>query len=866
VTRRHDESRLREELDAHLQMQTAENVRAGMSPEDGRRQAILEFGPVESIKDRWRDEQRLPAMDDFIQDVRYAFRQFRKAPIFALTAIVSLTAGIGASAAVFTIVERLLLRPLPVSKPHELVYVIDERILTQPSPRFSYPFYTALRENTVVNGLAARVAMPLNVTVDGQTVRAGGELVSGNYFSVVGASTGAGRPLSAEDDRTPGAHAVAVISEPFWKRTFTADPAIVGRRVNLNGQPFSIVGVVANGFTGTDIGLPADLWIPLAMQREVGLNRFTDARTNWLEMIGRLRTGQDRAQAADGLNRYSQERASEFPAQTSARLFVLTPGDKGSSPARGDRRTALLGLFALTGLALALACVNVACLAAVRSAGREREMAIRLAIGARRSRLERQLLTEGLALAALGGLAAVLIAPSTARALGAAQANGLRIEPVPDARIVAFTLFMSALAGIVVALVPILVSRKVKLAQGAEGSRTSFGVAGRRPAAHDCIVALQIAMALSMLISAALLVQSLRGLNSVDPGFRADNLLLASLDPKAAGYDSDRIDGFWRTAIEQVRKIPSIQSVSLARTVPLAPGRQRQPWTNPASGESIEIDTNFVGPSYFQTLGIPVLSGRAFDDTDRRASRHVVIVNEHLARAFWPEQDPIGKGLRLSEAGRPTAEVVGVVRDVKYRDLRGEAGPMIYRPILQTRSTDAMTLHVRTAGDPEALVNAIRLAIHSLDRNVPLFEVTTLQDQLDSSFAQTRQAAVLTGTFGILALFLSVVGVYGVTALAVSRRTRDIGIRLALGARGGHIIQTIGTRVAALIASGLLLGLLGSFALQRVTGTLVFGVTTGDAVTFAWMAAMLALVSLLACAIPVRAATRVDALAAIRHE
>ena len=464
TTRRHDEARLREELEAHLEMQTAENIHAGMSPDDARRQAVLKFGPVEAIKASWRDEQVLPAMDDFLQDVRYAFRQLRRAPVFALTAIFSLAAGIGANAAVFTIVERLLLRPLPVSKPHELVYVSDERVLTQPSPRFSYPFYAALRENTVLNGVAARVAMPLNVMVDGHTVRAGAELVSGNYFNVVGASTGAGRPLSSVDDRTPGAHPVAVISEPFWKRTFASDLAIVGRRIDVNGQPFSIVGVTANGFTGTDIGLPADLWIPLAMQRELGVNRFTDARTNWLEMIGRLRSGQDRAQAADALNRHSQQRASGLAAQALSRPFVLMPGDKGSSPARGDQRTALLGLFALTGLALALACVNVACLAAVRSAGREREIAIRLAIGARRSRLERQLLTESLVLPALGGIAAVMIAPSTARALVAAQSTGLRIEPVADLRVVAFVLIMSVLAGIIVGLVPILVSRKVKLA------------------------------------------------------------------------------------------------------------------------------------------------------------------------------------------------------------------------------------------------------------------------------------------------------------------------------------------------------------------------------------------------------------------
>jgi predicted permease len=866
TAKRNDERRLREELQLHLEMQAAENVRAGMPPEEARRQAAVTFGPIEAIKDSYRDEQRLPALDALLQDTRYAFRQLRKSPLFAATATLSLAAGIGANAAVFTVVERALLRPLPVSNPHELVYVTDERVLTQHSPRFSYPFYAVLRDNTALNGVAARVSTPLNATLNGQTMRASGELVSGNYFHVLGAATEMGRPLLPEDDRTPGAHPVAVISEPFWRRTFDADPAVVGRTVLLNGHTFTIVGVAAKRFTGTDIGLPAEIWIPLAMQREVGRNLSTEARTNWLEIVGRLRAGQSREQAAQALTQYFQQRASELPPQAAVRLFILVPGDKGSTPVGREQRSALMVLFALSGLALALACVNVACLAAVRSAGREKEIAIRLAIGASRSRVERQLLTESLVLAALGGIAAVLIAPWTARVLVAGQFTGLRIEATSPPRVLMFALVVSFLAGIAVALVPIVASRRVKFVQASEGSCTGLVTAGRRPTAHDAIVATQIALALSMLISAALLVESLRSLRSVDPGLRADNLLLASLDPKAAGYESDRVNGFWRAALERIENLPGVENVSLAGTVPLAPGRQRQPWLNPASGEKITMDTNFVGPRYFRTLGIPVLSGRDFDGDDRRGARHVVIVNERLARTFWPQQDPIGKGLPVPESGNPTAEVIGVVRDVKYQDLKGDAGPMIYRPVLQTRSTDSMVLHVRAAVEPGAIVNQIRLAIHDIDRNVPLFQITTLEEQLDSSFAQTRQAALLSGTFGIVALLLSSIGVYGVTALAVRRRTRDIGIRVALGARRRHIVQAIGARVVVLITAGLCLGLLGSFAFTRLTGTLLFGVSPGDATTFASMAAVLGLVSLLAFCIPVRAATRLDAVAAIRHQ
>jgi len=803
------------------------------------------------------------AVDDVLQDVRYAFRQLRKAPLFTVTATMSLALGIGANAGVFTVIERALLRPLPVWNPDQLVYVSDERILTQPSPRFSYPFYTILRDNNVLAGVTARVGGGMNATVDRQIVRVTGELVSGSYFGVLGATTGMGRPLSPADDRSPGAHPVAVISHRFWQRTFGADPFVVGRHIELNRHTFSIVGVAARGFGGTDVGSPTDIWLPMAMQRELGRDLMTEARTNWLEIIGRLNAGMTREEAAEQLTAHVQRRRAELPPQVDTRRIVLVAGDRGSSGVRRELGPALAVLMALTVLALALACINVASLISVRSAAREKEIAIRLSLGASRSRLTRQLLTEGLVLAALGGSAGLLVAPWAARLLLASQSRPLDIDASLDARILMFGLVVSVLTGILVSLAPVLASRNLRLA---ECTADCSPRVSRRLTTHDLIVMLQIAMALAMLVSAALFVQSLRSLDSVDPGFRADNLLLASLDPKTAGYDSSRIEGFWRSTLERVRQIPGVQHVSLAGTVPLASGRQRQPWQHPASGEKFELDTNFVGPRYFRTLDVPLLRGREFGDEDVRTSRPVVIVNERLAAMFWPEQDPIGKGIRLPDAGKPVAEVIGVVRDVKYRDLRGEAGPMFYRPVLQTRSVDAMTLHVRSSGDRAALVSAIRLAIQSIDRNVPLFQVTTLEEQLDASFAQTRQAAWMTGVFGMLALLLSGIGVYGVTALAVSRRTRDIGIRRALGARPRDIIRTIGGRVIVLVAAGLGVGLLGSLGLTRVTGTLLFGVTVSDSVTVAGMAGLLALVSLAACSIPLRAATRLDALAAIRRE
>jgi predicted permease len=863
---RQREDRLAEELAEHLALLTAEYIRAGFSPHDARRRAWQKLGPVESVRASYREEQGLPVLDDLLHDIGKTLRQLRKNPLFTLTATASLAMGIGATAGVFTVVERVLLRPLPVARPHELVYITDERILTQPSPRFSYPFYEILRDNDVLDGTAARSTVSVNATVDGQPIRIRGELVSGNYFSVVGAGTHMGRPLSPEDDVTPGAHAVAVISDAFWRRSFASNPSAIGSSVQVNEQLFTIVGIATKGFAGMDVGVSTDVWLPMTMQRSVGRDLLTDARTNWLEIVGRLSSGLQRGSAAAELTKYLENRAPELATQPASRRLILMPGARGSSPIRDELAPALTILMGLAALAVVLAGVNVASLVAVRCAAREREFAIRLTLGAPRSRVGRQLLTEALVLAMLGGAAALLIAPWIARGLAAFQRYPLDIDSSLDLRVIALGILVSVLTGFGVAQTPLLVARKVSLVHGSGHGGARPALRPGRLSAHELVLILQIALSLAMLVGAALFAQSVRTLSSVDPGFRADSLILASLDPKAAGYDASRIDGFWRSTLERVGAVPGVQDVSIARVVPLGPDRQRQPWTSVSSGEKVEIDTNFVGPRYFRTLEIPLVGGREFDERDGRPASPVVIVNERLARMFWPDQDPIGKGIRLPDSGNRLAEVVGVVRDVKYRDLVGETEPMFYRPALQTYSTDAMTLHVRASSDPASLVDALRAEIQSIDRNVPLFRVTTLDEQLNVSFAQTRQAAMLTGIFGLAALLLSGLGVYGVTSLAVARRTRDIGIRMALGAQSRDIARTVGGRASKLVLTGIGIGLLAALAFTQLAGSLLLGVTAADSLEFAEMAALLAFVSLVGVAIPVRRAMRQDVVAAIHHD
>ena len=460
-----------------------------------------------------------------------------------------------------------------------------------------------------------------------------------------------GRTFTSEDDRTPGAHAVAIISDGFWRRNFASDPSVLGRDLQVNNHSYTIVGVAARGFSGTDVGSPTDIWLPMMMQAQVGRNFLTDARTNWLEMIGRLTSDRSAESAGAELTAFLQRRAPDLMTVFPDRRITLVPGGKGNSGVRRELGPALRLLLALTVLALVLACVNVASLLAVRSAAREKEVAVRLALGAGRSRLARQFLTETLVLAVLGGAAGLLIAPWATRLIIASQPHPLGIDTSLDIRLFLFGLAVSVLTGLFVGQAPILASRKVGLTQAFASA--SWPRLSSRVTVHDLIVTFQIAMSLTMLISAALLVQSLRSLDSVDPGFRADDVLLISLDPKAAGYDSNRMRGFWRDTLERVSLVPGVESVSLAGTVPLAPGRQRQPWFDEISGREIEIDTNFIGPRYFRTLDIPLLSGREFDERDQQTSRPVVIINERLAKLFWPGQDPIGKSARL--AGPNTA-------------------------------------------------------------------------------------------------------------------------------------------------------------------------------------------------------------------
>ena len=867
------ERRLREEMEHHLALQIDEFLGAGLSPREARRQALIKFGGVSSVAADWRDEQRLPIVDRLTQDIRYAVRQLRRSPLFTATATIALAVGIGANAAIFTLIDRMFLRPLPVSHPERLVLIGDQRSQTQQRPAmFSYPFSVALRRTDVLAGIASRSGVAINVASDGRAARARGELVSGDYFRVVSAGTSIGRPLTADDDRTPGAHPVVVISDRFWRETFDADPSILGRLLRINTTSFTIVGVAAPAFTGIDVGLPTDVWIPMAMQREVGRSFLTDARSTWLELIGQLKPDQTLEAAAAALTAaVEQLTAAEPPVgpdPAPARRLVLQSGVNGKATAWRTVGSSLTLLMALAGLTLVLECFTIASLLIVRSLARQKETAVKLALGARRSHLISQCFTETLLLAVVGGTAGVIVAPWVTGLLVASQGAELSLDTQVDWRVLGFAMAVSLLTGLVVGLAPIIADGGIDGVQRravavAIGTRTASS-SRRHLLLRDVIVACQVGASLATLIVAALLVQSLRALNAIDPGFSRDQVLLIAMDPGPLGYDAARIEAFWRTALDRIVQMPNVRAASLANTVPLAPGRQRQPAISPLSGNSIEIDTNPVGPGYFRTLGIPLVRGREFSSTDGKDAMPVAIVNERLAQLFWPGQDPLGQALRIGSSRNRPAEVVGIVKDAKYRDLRQDADAMVYVPLFQTTSTTAKTLHVRIEGRLEDLASAFRREMQSLEPGLPLFGLRTIQEQHQTFLAQPRQAAAITSAFGVVALLLAVIGVYGVTAVAASRRIHDIGIRMALGATPAHIVRWIGGRGLVVVGIGLTVGLFGSFGLARLAGSLLFGIAPHDVGTFVVATVVLALASLAAIYVPARAATRLDAARAMR--
>jgi putative ABC transport system permease protein len=809
-----------------------------------------------------------------IQDIRYGLRMIAKAPGFTLLGMLALAIGICGNTTIFSVINGLLFRPLTgVKEPARLVSVFTSDYSSGLYGSNSYPDYVDFRDQTdVFQSLAASQPAVFSFAGDNEAEQLRGYVVTGNYFEVLGVSAQLGRTLQPSDDQATGALPV-VISDTLWRGRFYSDPAVVGQTVRLDNQSYTIVGVTAVSFRGLRVGLPPAFWVPM----RIAPNEAGSGRDNrGLEIVGRLKPAVTLAQAQSQLTTIAARLAQAYPKTNLGTLerpkdpkpVTVTQQSRLHPMAQvGLWRLSFL-LFIVVGLVLLIACANVANLLLARASVRRREIAVRLALGASRRRLVRQLLTESLLLALLGAVAGLILTQWTAGMLPRFFAPG-DLDGVDfsfDWRVLAFTLGVALITGVVFGLVPALQATRLNLIPSLKDETGSYGQRLRRLALRNVLVISQLALSLVLLICAGLFVRGLRHAVQSDLGFAANNLLEASIETEGANLNEQQSEAFYQQTLERVSGLPGVQSATLVAFVPLSgggyrrgtaiEGYQRQP------NEDTEINSNIIGPNYFNTMGIPIVAGRDFNAQDRTGSPAVVIVNEVLARRYLGG-NALGKRLRFGSG--QFREIVGVVRNAKYRNLREEPLPFIYTPFAQEPQS-GMTLIVRTAGDPSALLGAVRNEVGAINKDVPLFAVQTMTQRIGSQLAPDRVIAVLLSVFGGCALLLAAIGIYGVVGYAVAQRTHEIGIRIALGADQRDILKLIVSQGMVLTAIGAGIGLVLALAATQLLKSLLFGISATDPLTFVSVVVVLVGVALLACYLPARRAMKVDPLVALRYE
>lgn len=820
----------------------------------------------------------------FKQDLRYALRGLRRNPGFALVCIVTLALGIGANTAIFTVINAVLLRPVPgVARPGELV--IFERLQkNNPDFAFGYPDYLDYRDhNQSFTGVAGRCRAALALS-HGTTERIIGELVSGNYFSVLGVSPARGRLIQPEDTQSDGQSPVAVLSYEIWRREFSADPQIAGKSILLNGHSFTVVGVAAAPFEGTTVGSPTDVWVPLTMQPEamprMSHGALHNRNSGWIEVFGRLKPHIRLAAARSEMQAIAGRLAVAYPESNEHRSVDLIPSFGMDPDDRASLRNFFGLLMASVGLLLLITCSNVANLLLSLADSRRREIAMRLALGASRGQLIRQLLTEGLLLSFAAGGLGLLLAPWSGRLILAFRQPlyALRnVDTSPDARVLGFTLLVVLLTGVLFSLAPALQSSRPNLVATLKDN-TPGG--GRRSRLRSALVSAQIALSLILLVVAGVTVRKMQKILNQDPGFTTSNLMAISISPSTEGYSESQAQRFYEELLARVERIPGIRSASLAATIPPSDWSSRVsifyegqvPPLDYYRGHEFEVgvrvDMNNVAPNYFRTMGIPILQGREFSNRDRSGSPLVAIVSQRLAQRLWPGQNAVGKRIEWPSwegAPRPPIEIIGVTAEAKYRSLIADPPLLLYLPEFQNYN-GAPALVVHTLANPAGMLAAVRGVIGSLDPNLPVFAVKTMSEQVDDSLWQPRMAAGILGSFSFLALMLAAVGLYAVVAQWMAQRTREIGIRMALGAKPRDVMRLVLGYGAQLALWGIVAGIFVAAGIARYVSAQLFGASSTDVLTMAVIAVLLLLVALAACYIPARRAMRVDPMEALRCE
>lgn len=878
-----DEERARE-LEEHLAQETADNVVRGMTPSEARRRAYMKLGNPTTIREEIWKMNSFVSVEDLGRDLRYGFRQFRKNPGFAAIAIVTLALGIGVNTTIFSVVNGLLFSSLHIRQESQVIELGLEQKGTSWGSNFSFPEYEALRDGTkdVFAGLVGDSYGLDGLSVSGsKPVRAFTDYVTGDFFEQLGVQAYMGRVFRRGEGVTAGADPVMVISYAYWKEHFASDPNIVGKQVMVDNHPMTIVGVTAKDFRGVNMALPVQAYLPLAMVmplENVPLSEFRKPTNRGQRIYARLQPGVTKERVNATLAVVARWLEAEQPTadkDLELKSFPMYVGRNAGFDA--DNSTGkICGVFVgLAGLVLLLACVNVANLLLVRATVREREMVIRSALGAARSRLIRQMLTESVLLALFGGAAGVGLG-----VWGSHLLSGLNLQtdlPLSftfplDGHVIVFSLAIALAAGALVGIMPALRLARANLNMVLrEGGR---GVAGGGHKLRDALVMVQVSSALLLLVVAGLFTRTLARNEHANLGYNANNVITMMMDPGEIGYNDPRARDFYKDLLERVRAVPGVQSATVAQSIPMGlVGNQGDTiavagYQPPAGQGPAAVSFNLIESDYFSTLGIPLTEGRAINDGDDENHAYVAIVSAAMAKKYWPHEDPVGRMFTMTADHDHPLRVVGVANDARYQGLSGAIPPFFYLPFLQHYATNSLeTLEVRTAGDPSAMAPELERVIQGMTPNLPVFEVKTLHQALYSpnGLLLFEVVASLAGIMGTLGMALAIVGVYGVLSYVVSQRTMEIGVRMALGAQRGDILRIVYRQGMWIVGIGLAVGLAGSYGVARLLHSLI-QVSPGDPATYLSVSATLAAIAMLACYVPARRAMYVEPMKALRDE
>jgi macrolide transport system ATP-binding/permease protein len=871
--RRSLEDDLDEELRSHLEMAIEFNVRKGMGAEDARREALRSFGGVEQTKELYRDQRGLPVIETTLQDLRFGLRMLRRDPGFSILAILCLTLGIGANAAVFSWVEGILFRPYPAVTHQERLLALTGTARGEPgATALSWPDFADLQRNcTLFDTFFVSKITGTTLSIGDRAESTVGSIVSANYFDAIGVRPILGRGFEPGEDSGQNAHPVTVISYQLWQRRFEGDPQIIGKTQRLNGVVHTIVGVAPEGFFGTFVGWRMQFWVPASMEGifESGGYKLEDRGARWIEAYVRLKPGVNREQAQQEISSVAKRLEGDYPDTNRGRGVMLWPLWETPFNNAGTLLPTLEIMLAVVVFVLLIACANVGNLLLVRSFARRHEMTVRLAIGAGRSRLLKQLLTEGLILSAFGAAGGLLVAHwcrHTLALLFPARAGvTMHLPGEIDWRVLALSAGVCLLATLLLGLVPAMQTGKIDLAGALKSDSTGVVGGGGRAWVRPTLVVIQVSLSFVLLVAVGLLLQSLQKIRTTSPGFSTHGVLFTAMDLVSAGYDAQRAESFQDELIDRVKALPGVESAAFARMTPLSYGSfSSTPIAvdgyQPPPEEQPIVQYNEVGPDYFATMGTPLVSGREFTRADDERGALVAVVNETMAGQYWRGRNPIGE--RVQVRGR-WMQVVGVAKDSKYQSVREMPKPFFYVPWRQNFSIGT-GLYIRTPLSPERVATALAREVHALDGNLAPYEVITLQEQVDRSTAPQLVAVTLVGVLGGLALLLATIGLYGVMSYTVSQSTRELALRMALGASTTDLLRLVMSRGLTLMAGGVLLGAAVALGLTRLLGNLLYKVSPRDPLAFGAAFAVMTIAALTACFLPALRVTRTDPARALR--